>query len=279
MKRLLMLFALCASVVCGAQQTANETFTVSFNNGTTSPGPPTSTNSGLKVVRNIGQASHWVYYCPPGQVTSMTAEIEGSSDGVKWTAISEIDSDTTCTVIEAGGYYPQIRILPVSVSAISGGTLTFFYSSSTAAIPGSGAARGNKSAQPVMNAPANKTFSNTNLKSTAATITTLSSAIYAIDVTNTNASVVYVVITGTTPSSPAVYGFQANTSRSISMTSTGQQIAPNATVACSTNPNGTGDPATGCVVTMVYRNFSTVNVNVNAGGTSVQTSNPSPGGP
>lgn len=278
MKRLLILCVLCAAALCRAQQTTNETFTVSFGAGTTSPGAPTSTNSGLKVVRNIGQAAHWVTYCPPPQVTGMTAEVESSSDGVKWTAISEVDSDTTCTVIEAGGYYPQVRILPLSVTSTTGGTLTFFYSASTSPIPGSGAARGNKSAQPVMNAPANKTFSNTALKSTAATITTLPASIYAIDITNPNASLVYVFLTGTAPSA-GVYGVQANSSRSISLTSTGQQIAANATVACSTNPNGTGDPATGCVVTMVYRNFSTVNVNVNTGGTSVQTSNPSPGGP
>ncbi|SRR6266481_5547008 len=278
MKRFLILFVFCAAALCCGQQTTNETFTVNFGPGTTSPGAPISTSTGLKVVRNIGQASHWVTYCPPPQVTGITTEAESSSDGVRWTAISEVDSDTTCTVIEAGGYYPQVRIIPLSVSSTTSGSITFFYSGSTSPIPGSGAARGNKSAQPVMNAPANKTFSNTALKSTAATITTISASIYAIDVTNPNASLVYVFLTGTTPSA-GVYGVQANSSRSISMTSTGQQIVGNATVACATNPNGTGDPPTGCVVTMVYRNFSTVNVNVNAGGTSVQTSNPSPGGP
>jgi hypothetical protein len=141
------------------------------------------------------------------------------------------------------------------------GTYSVFYSGSAGPIPASGAARGNKSPQPVIMAAGNN-FTNTALKSTAASIDTNPSALLNIDAYNPNATLVYVVVTGAQGTSPAVYPIPAGPlARNIPL-SPGINLNANSTVACSTNPNGTGDPGTGCVVTLAFRDFPSQNTNV-----------------
>lgn len=124
---------------------------VAFNNVTT---------TGVSATfQNIGQASHWLTFCPDANVATIGIELEGSYDNVTWFAISPPGStaDAGCVTLEAGGYFPYVR---ANLTGLTGASahVTAYYSGSSFPIPGGGISQLGKSSQPA-------TFVATNLVS------------------------------------------------------------------------------------------------------------------
>ncbi|HZU30678.1 MAG TPA: hypothetical protein VFB79_06155 [Candidatus Angelobacter sp.] len=241
-----------------------------FGIGTLSSHPftnVTGTGAQTAAVANIGQSSHWLTLCVTGgTVSALSLQLEASFDGTNWFAITEQANPTAsgaftgCQVLEASGYFPQLRVDLLSFNSAGGGVLNVWYSATQTAISSDGLLRSGKSSQPVTFVP-NVTFTSTALKSTPASLSTSASSIYSISIFNPNASTVFVVVTPVTTQSgsttTAVYGVAAGASRDISIPN-GMQAAASSTVACATSAAGTGDPTTGCVVTMNLKGFSAV---------------------
>lgn len=225
-------------------------------------------------IQNYGQSSHWVIVCvaaqgalpsPPTPFSSFSAQLEASGDGVTYAQISNQVSQTSgCFILEGAGYFKFVRLNVTAMnSGASSGVVNAWYSSTGNSIPGGGLILGFKSSQPVTYLPT-LTFTNTNLKSTAQSISTTGISIFSVNAFNPNGSAVYVVINGTTPSTAAVFGVGANASRDITFPI--GTAATNPTVGCATSAAGTGDPATGCVVVIEYKPFNTVSSAVSQGG-------------
>lgn len=89
------------------------------------------------VVRNVGQSAHYLSYCVDAGVTALQIAIEGSYDGTTYYPISVIagvppnPALTKCSVLEAGGYQQNVR---AAIYAITGGTVTAWYSASSGPI-------------------------------------------------------------------------------------------------------------------------------------------------
>ncbi|HKW76183.1 MAG TPA: hypothetical protein VJN64_11715 [Terriglobales bacterium] len=222
---------------------------------------------GTIAIANVGQSSHWLTYCVSGGTASTVfIQLEASFDGTNWFAITEPSNPTSspggpfqgCQILEASGYFPQLR---ANLAAWNGPTLNIWYSATQTAISSDGLGRSGKASQPVTFVPA-VTISNTALKSTPAALAGGSASIYEVSIFNPNAATVYVVITpvvntssGTTS---AVYGVAAGASRDIDIPNGFQTGSGNSTFACATSPAGTGDPTTGCVVTIHLKGFGSV---------------------
>lgn len=270
MKKLLILACLWISSVAAVGQAGY------FGVGTFSQKIFTNSNApAIVAITNIGQSSHWLTFCVAnGTYSVLGIQLEGSYDGSNWFPIADPSSALSgCQVLEASGYFPQLRADFInSIPASGTPTVTAWYSATQTAISSSGIGRTGKSSVPVTSVP-DFTFSNTNLKSTPQTLSTSAASIYEISVFNPNAGTVYVVITGaqltSTTTTSAVYGVAAGASRDIHVPN-GFQIAANGTVACATAATGVGDPATGCVVTIHQKGFTSMSV----GGSILSTAIP-----
>jgi hypothetical protein len=101
-------------------------------NALTLPGPTSALN-------NIGQSSHWLTYCVSGSPTAVIIQLEESSNGVSWTQLSDQGTQTSgCQVLEAGGFYPLLRVNLLTLSGGSSPSITAYYSASTAPLTGAG---------------------------------------------------------------------------------------------------------------------------------------------
>lgn len=78
-------------------------------------------------IRQLGQSVHYLVYFTGGTVTSLSIQLEGSSDGVNWLRISETATNTVSGGVYANIYLPLIR---ANLTALSGTnpTVTAFYS-------------------------------------------------------------------------------------------------------------------------------------------------------
>ncbi len=99
---------------------------------------PTTTSP----VRNVGQSAHWLEYCT-GTLTGIDIRLEASFDATTWFPITD-DSRVfnsvagKCTVLEAGGYYPNVRVNLLAISGGGAGVSAFYYGA-ISPITGSGA--------------------------------------------------------------------------------------------------------------------------------------------
>jgi hypothetical protein len=227
----------------------------------------------LVAIGNSGQSSHWLMYCVTAG--TLTLQLEGSGDSNTWTQISEQGqlSAAGCGVLEAAGYYNYIRVDILAMNA-AGGVANAWYSATGNAIPGGGILAAGKSSQPVTFVPG-LTFSNANLKSTVANISVTPISITEMSVSNPNASPVFLIVNGTTPSTSMTYHVAANASRDVPFP-VGVQTVGTSSVGCATAVGGAGDPATGCVVNVVYKNVTSVNSSVSATGTAQASSSTVP---
>lgn len=96
-----------------------------------------------QIFRNIGQSAHYLSYCPSGGNFSGTIDLEESFDGLtNWTPIAFATYVaaplTQCTVLQAGGYFQNIR----SVITIVANSVTAQYNATTGPIGFSASAIG-----------------------------------------------------------------------------------------------------------------------------------------
>ena len=101
-------------------------------------------NGSSAVLQNIGQSAHFLTYCNTG--FSGTIDLEVSFTGsAPWTPIASATygqlgiTDSACHVLQAGGYFQNIRS---TVSNYSAGSLSAWYSSSSGPIAFTPAALG-----------------------------------------------------------------------------------------------------------------------------------------
>jgi hypothetical protein len=214
--------------------------------------------------------SHWVKYCiTGGTVTGLSIELEGSDDRSNWMAITINATTPTgtagCGVLEGAGYWQWLRVNLITFTGSGSPKISAWYTGIASAIPGGGIVAGFKSSQPV-NSVSGTNFSTSSLVHTTQTISANAGVIYEVSASNPNASAVYVNLAGLVgPTSTAQFQISANGSRDVPMLP-GIGFNANATVACSTAINGTGDPATPCIVNIDMKNASVVNSQVTNGG-------------
>jgi hypothetical protein len=91
------------------------------------------------VIPNIGATSHWLTYCPNGAITALTIQLEGSNDNTNFFPISHSGSNTgplACYVLQASGYFQELRANLTVFTTPGGGTVTAFYTGSSGPIAG-----------------------------------------------------------------------------------------------------------------------------------------------
>jgi len=263
--------------------------TVVFNavTGPTISPVPTSANPGTNCraantscsIQNTGMGSHELSYCiVGGNVTAFALELEGSNDLASppgnWIQISNQDTSLSgtagCGVLEGGGYYQYLRANLITFSGTGSPKLTAWYSGIGNAIPGGGLNVGLKASQPVTFVP-DTTYENNAVSTTPQTVISSAASIDTVTVGNANAGNVFLTIGGiVTPSggvSTAEYMIPASSSIVVPISRGFQVTSTGATVACSTAVNGSGAPATGCLVTIHLKPFVTVNSQVSNAGT------------
>ena len=268
-----------------AQAVTGSYYTQVFNNVT---GPTISPTAGFACtgpntscsIQNYGMGSHWVKYCiTGGTVNSISIELEGSDDQANWMAITVNATTPTgtagCGVLEGAGYWQWLRVNLITFSGSGSPKLSAWYTGIGSSIPGGGIVAGFKTSQPV-NLLSGTNFSTSTLVHTTQTISSSAGVIYEISASNPNGSAVYVNLSGLTgPTTTAQYQVSANGSRDVPLLP-GLGFSANATVACSTAINGSGDPATPCIVNINLKNSSVVNSQITSGGTVNGSGNRNP---
>jgi hypothetical protein len=253
------------SVGTYAQQAIINATVANANHVTPVTGTVSGSGGTLVAINNVGQSSHWLMFCLSNGGT-VQVEVEGSGDSNTFAQISELGvlSATGCGILEAAGYYNYVRVNIIALNA-GAGVFNAWYSATGNAIPAGGIVAGFKTSQPVTFVPS-LNFSNTALKSTVATISTTPVAINEVSASNPNASAVFVIVNGTTPSTSMTYQVAANSSRDVPFPQ-GVQTIGASTVGCATAVGGAGDPATGCVVNIAYKPVASVASSVGSSGT------------
>lgn len=134
----------------GGNLSSSTVSAIAFNNVTA-----TGVSAGFQ---NIGQAGHWLTYCPDANVATINIEMEGSYDNVTWFSVAPPGTvaDAGCATLEAGGYYPFVRANLVTLTG-AGAHVSAYYSGSGFPLPGGGISQLGKSSQPITLVPA-KTF-------------------------------------------------------------------------------------------------------------------------
>lgn len=93
-----------------------------------------NSNRSSAIFFNIGQAAHYLTYCTASAFVG-TIDLEESFDGLtNWIPIAAatLNQDTACHVLQAGGYYQNVRS---TITGYSQGTISAWYSSSSGPIP------------------------------------------------------------------------------------------------------------------------------------------------
>lgn len=241
------------------------------------PSNPGGTNCAVGTacpIQDSGSGAHWFKVCiVGGNVTNSVFEGEGSDDQVNWMQITNqatLIGSTGCAILEGAGYFRWLRLNLITFTGSGTPKVSAWYSGIGTAISGGGIIAGNKPSVPVTFVP-DLSFFNGALKSTFANIASGGMSIDFIECGNPNASIVYCQLTGLSGASLTVaYMVPANQSTIVPVGRGIQAgVVSAANIACSTSPTLSTDPGTGCVVTVHYKPFITVNTNVNSGGSSV----------
>jgi hypothetical protein len=103
-----------------------------------------SSASNSKIFQNIGQSAHYLAYCNTG--FNGTLQLQESFDGkTNWTPMSTasylIGADTGCHLLQAGGYFQNVR---AAITVYASGTLSAWYNASSGPIAYAAASVGTK---------------------------------------------------------------------------------------------------------------------------------------
>jgi hypothetical protein len=119
---------------------ALQTVSVQALSGVTAAGPSA-------VLRNVGQSQHSVVYCVAGSsgtVSTAQIQLEGSFDATTWFPISDVSypntTGTGCWLLEAGGYWPNVRVNLLAWSATGNLSLSAWYTGTAGPISNAGQA-------------------------------------------------------------------------------------------------------------------------------------------
>lgn len=269
----LIVAPLCA---CAQGITYNQVITWSGQSSTDTVAPS-------DIIRDVNQTGAWVSACINDGGNTSTAELEGSYDKTHWFAISTVATignsgitGISCTGFTAGGYYPFTRLNVLTLSGSVGTpTVTANYSASFTPLLSQGIMRYGSQPQPVSPLSSSSTYIADALKSTAASLTTAgAAALTSVTVSNPNASAVYLMVmvnSTAVPTSGAGYIFPvaasatSSVSFTVPVTVTNNSTTPY--IACSSSASSLSDPSTGCFVSVTFEALPTINTQVNAAGT------------
>lgn len=270
MKRLLLAIAMMLAAAAGQVQSVNQQILVNA----TAAGPTTA-------VRNVGQASHWLFFCfshSGGGGISYEIGLEASFDGVTYFGITDKASGTAdgCDAVEAGGYFPIVRANVYSVAAATP-SVNAWYSGLTTTIPGGGLSLKNKTAQPVSQRPVTGSGGaygalNTAAGSTFANGTNLPVIVYSVHAENTAGAAAYIALDDDlTGSAPKVLWMRKIAAGADVETTfpLGLEFTNGVRYRCAADRTLTTNTAAGtCLLNMVtYKSPSTVVSQANAAGT------------
>jgi hypothetical protein len=89
----------------------------------TNPGAPT-------LLPNIGQSAHNLAFCTTGgSFLAIQVQLEASFDAITWFPIGNVGNSAGCSIIQAGGYFNNMRVNVVQFSFIGGSrTISAWYS-------------------------------------------------------------------------------------------------------------------------------------------------------
>jgi hypothetical protein len=246
------------------------------------PGTSCSTAGSICAVQNNGMGEHLISICiVSGTVATMSFSLEGSNDTALvpnfWQQITRTISLTGtsgCVVAEGAGYYQWLR-LDLRMTGTTP-VVSAYYSGFGTAIPGAGLIFTGKTSQPGTWIP-NQSLFNDAVQSTPVSLnSTLPIAIYGVHISNPNATPVFVHVYCNAVVKMD-WEVQGNTGRDPTEGPTGTECDPPSTVNCSTSDStGTGDPGTGCIITVLQKPFAVVNTEVNFDGTVVSTQTQAP---
>lgn len=214
------------------------------------------------ILRNVGQASHWLQYCTSSGVTAIQIELEASFDGSNWFQISDLGTQTGCAVLEASGYWPDVRanLLSLSGNPVS---VTAYYSASPYPVTDGGLVHGGRSSTRVTYVAATG-FSDTVVKSTIINVASSPGVVYSATFSNPNASAVYCFLED---GSNQIYDVMVPPSGTETVSITvGLNFGTRIGMSCATGADGLGDPATGVVASIAYKTDGTVNSIITSGG-------------
>lgn len=138
-----LIFLFCLSLVWWAASSSVRAQNAGSTGTFTISQKVTYTAGVSQIFNNIGQSAHYLSYCPSGGNFSGTIDLEESFDGVtNWTPIAFATYTATpltqCTVLQAGGYFQNIR----SVITIVANTVSASYNATSGPIGFSASAIG-----------------------------------------------------------------------------------------------------------------------------------------
>lgn len=141
LKKTLFLLGLSISLLLFMGQNAGNTGTQTISQRVT------YTAGTSQVFRNVGQSAHYLSYCPSGGNFSGTIDLEESFDGsTNWVPIAFATYVATpltqCTVLQAGGYFQNLRSVITTVA----NTVTAEYNATSGPIGFSSSAIGSTGA-------------------------------------------------------------------------------------------------------------------------------------
>lgn len=224
-------------------------------------------------VRNVGQASHWLYYCADATVTGIEMHLEasGTSTGTRFD-IAQPATTLPCGVLEAGGYYPYVRARYANGTGT--GNVTAFYSSSTAAIATNGLAQISKTPVVTTFSPA-LIMSDITVDATSgahAIPTGAGGVVLGGYVENPNGTAIYFSISNLKGTGCCTGEFArmipANSAIAYSYPAQGILAINTPVLRCSATFGGFTDPVSNCRVTFYYKTTITVFGKTSSGGAS-----------
>jgi hypothetical protein len=227
-----------------------------------------ATSASSAIVRNINQASHYVNYCETSGFAGGTITIEASSDHTNWVLISNVGPifASNCQQIQAGGYWPEVRVTIANLTA--GAHVTAWYSGSTGATPvpanvGTGVKDNVVTSMPIGAFTFGSTEYVTGVKSAGTQLATGAGSkalvLYVATIYNPNGAAVFAALgTSTTLyASGTVAGVTlaavpATGSVDVPLSIHGVYY-PTLYGACSTSSTAAADPASGCIISIAYK--------------------------
>jgi hypothetical protein len=219
--------------------------------------------------QNIGQASHWLTYCPNANVTSISIELDASYDNVTYFAITPPGTaiGPGCSTLEGGGYFPYVHANLISIGGASA-AVSAFYSGSSFPIPAGGIGQLGKSSVPTTFLSASAI--NVNIPGcTPSLVLTGPVVIYKIEVDNASNATVYVAAVDVgVGNTIARHTIATDQTYDILFPTVGAQVIGNLTVgACTTTRLTGGNPVGGGVgVTVYYKGNPIINSKSNVVG-------------
>lgn len=132
-----LLLVIVAAVLSMAQNAGNVGTQTMFQIALNAVTVPTASSP----FRNIGQSAHWLTYCTTGSTVTLSIQLEASNDAVTWFPISHVGTTAFvgvggCSVLQAGGYFQNVRVNLTTITGVGGQVVTAFYTGSTGPIAG-----------------------------------------------------------------------------------------------------------------------------------------------